>query len=129
MQLVDGKRVFMWDGKKNVVGPEHVKEKFGVDRTQLRDYLALAGDTVDGVPGVRGIGPAAAVELLAAYPDLDTMLKAALDVKATGFFKAHPRLRSMLRDQAEEAKLYQKLVTLRTDVPIKPRLVDFRYEE
>lgn len=128
MQLVDGERVFMWDGKRSVVGPDQVVEKFGVPPTQLRDYLALVGDTVDGVPGVRGLGPKAAAELLDAYPDLDTMLKAALDVRAEGLFRRRPRYRSMLRDQAEEAKLYQKLVTLVEDVPIKRTLEDFRYQ-
>jgi len=129
MQLVDGERVWMWDGKAGIVGPEHVVEKFGVLPGQLRDYLALVGDTADGVPGVRGIGTEAATELLRAYPDLDTMLKEALDVKANGLFREKPRYRALLRDQAQEAKLYQQLVTLRTDVPIKARLADFRYEE
>lgn len=127
MQLVDGERVFMWDGKKQVVGPEQVVEKFGIAPSQLRDFLALAGDEIDNVPGLRGIGPVAAVELLREYSDLDTMLKAALDVKASGLLKEKPRLRSILRDQAEDSKLYQKLVSLACDAPIKCTLEELRY--
>lgn len=51
-------------GELELRGPEYVVEKFGVRADQLADYLALAGDKVDGIPGAPGIGPKTAARLL-----------------------------------------------------------------
>lgn len=118
MQLVDGERVWMWDGKSQVWGPDEVMQKFGVRPDQLRDYLALVGDTSDNIPGVTGLGPKAAVEILHAFGTLAEAVKQALGVKATGLYKHRPRYRSLLREYAEQAMLCQKLVTLAADAPL-----------
>src|ERR1041385_686547 len=57
MQLV-GDDVFMWDTMRDrVYGPAEVRERFGVDLSQVRDWLALTGDTSDNIPGVESGGP------------------------------------------------------------------------
>lgn len=75
LQLVDrARRVVMWDGKARVWGPHEVHARWGVWPCQLGDYLALAGDTADGVPGVRGVGPKGAAALLTRWGTLDAAL-------------------------------------------------------
>ena len=65
MQLVDEDRVRLWDAMRDkVYGVPEVVAKFGVPPSQLRDYLALVGDSSDNVPGVTGVGPKTAAELL-----------------------------------------------------------------
>ncbi|MEO7110117.1 MAG: 5'-3' exonuclease H3TH domain-containing protein, partial [Polyangiaceae bacterium] len=74
MQLVhdDDDRVLLWDSMRNkVYGAPEVKEKFGVPPSQMRDLLALTGDTSDNVPGVPGVGPKTASDLLAEYKTVD----------------------------------------------------------
>jgi DNA polymerase-1 len=126
MQLVEGEQVWMTDGKKSMVRPAQVVEKFGVRPDQLGDYLALVGDVCDNVPGVHGLGPKAAVEILTAYGTLDAALLAALGLRAEGFFKTHQRYRAILRDQAEEARLYQKLIRLADDAPVTLDLAELK---
>src|SRR6185436_140660 len=82
MQLVDDERVMMWDAMRNrVFGTPEVIEKFGVPPSQVRDLLALVGDTSDNVPGVPGIGPKTAAELLGQFGSLDAMYANLAEVK------------------------------------------------
>ncbi|MEW5702847.1 MAG: DNA polymerase I [Candidatus Zixiibacteriota bacterium] len=91
--------------------PAGVKEKFGVAPDRVRDVLALMGDTSDNVPGVPGIGPKTAVDLITTYGDLESTLAAATSVK-------RPALREKLLSHAADARLSLRLVTLHTDCPV-----------
>ena len=74
MQLVrDGDdRVVLWDSMRDrVYGPREVREKLGVPPSQVRDFLALTGDTSDNVPGVPGVGPKTASDLLAQFGSIE----------------------------------------------------------
>jgi DNA polymerase-1 len=119
MQLVDDQCV-MWDGKRNVVGPAEVEKKFGVRTDQLRDYLAIVGDVSDNVPGVKGMGPKAAVELLSEFGSLANALQCASGEYgyAGSLFKRNPRYQNMLVEQVEGALLSQKLIQLAFDAPV-----------
>ena len=64
-------------GKDGLKGPEAAKERFGVDAPFLTDYLALVGDVSDNVPGVAGIGPKGAVDLIEKFGHLEDILRAA----------------------------------------------------
>ncbi len=75
------------------------------------DVQALAGDSVDNVPGVPGIGIKTAAELIGAYGDLDTLLQRAGEIK-------QPKRREKLIEFAEQARISRQLVTLKDDVPI-----------
>ncbi len=67
--------------KQKPIGPADVVEKFGVPPEKLIDAQALMGDSVDNVPGVRGIGPKGAAKLIAEYGGLDAILAAAPAMK------------------------------------------------
>jgi DNA polymerase-1 len=117
MQLVrDG--VSMVDTMKNVViGREGVKEKFGVYPEKMIELQALVGDSTDNVPGVPGIGPKTAAQLLDEYGDLDTLLARAGEIK-------QQKRRENLLQHAEQARISRKLVTLSHDVPLDVPLND-----
>ncbi|MCS6899976.1 MAG: DNA polymerase I [Myxococcales bacterium] len=113
MQLV-GDDVVLWDTVRNIVyGPEEVRAKWGVPPTQIRDLLALMGDTSDNVPGVAHIGPKKGSELLLAHETLEGIYAHLDTIKAKA-------IRQTLADHKDEAFLSQKLVSLRDDLNVGP---------
>ena len=84
MQLVND-QVTIWDTMTDKrYGAKEVEEKFGVRPDQIRDYLALVGDSSDNIPGVPGIGPKGAGELLKSFEQLENILTAAKEGKIPG---------------------------------------------
>ncbi|MGB1026705.1 MAG: DNA polymerase I, partial [Rhodospirillaceae bacterium] len=122
MQLVqDG--VGMLDPMKNrSIGPDQVFEKFGVAPNKVVDVQALAGDSVDNVPGVPGIGVKTAAQLIETYGDLESLLARAEEIK-------QPKRRQNLIEHAELARVSLRLVTLRDDVEVEQTLSDFVVKE
>jgi DNA polymerase I len=109
-QLV-GTRVKMFDSMKGKWWTkEAVVEKFGVPPGQIRDLLAIMGDSSDNVPGVRGIGPKGAAALLQKFGSLEEILARTGEVTAK-------KLREKLEEHREIALLSQELVSLRYDAP------------
>lgn len=100
-----------WNGGNHVRWND-VLLKFGVTPAQIGDYLAMVGDTSDGVPGVKGIGPAKATTLLLDHGSLDAILQAAANSQVPGAMGKN------LVEHAACARMCRKLVTLRTDLPI-----------
>ncbi len=116
MQLVRP-GISMLDTMKNrTIGPDEVREKFGVTPDKVVDVQALAGDSTDNVPGVPGIGVKTAAELINEYGDLETLLLRAGEIK-------QPKRREKLTEFAMQARLSLDLVTLKQDcdldVPIE----------
>ena len=109
----------MLDTMKNqrIAIPE-VVEKFGVPPELVGDVLALMGDAVDNVPGIRGIGPKTATKLIQEYGSLEAALAAAPDMKPG-------KLRDSLIEQADMARLSRQLVQLKEDCPLPVALDDF----
>ncbi|MFN4099817.1 MAG: DNA polymerase I, partial [Pararhodobacter sp.] len=99
------------------LGMAEVFEKFGVGPERVIDVQALAGDSVDNVPGAPGIGLKTAALLINEYGDLDTLLARAGEIK-------QPKRREALIDNAERIRLSRTLVTLRADVPLEDPLED-----
>ena len=97
--------------KQKPIGAAEVMEKFGVPPEKLIDVQALMGDSVDNVPGVPGIGPKNAAQLLVEFGDLDSILAAAPAMKPS-------KRRDALIAHAEAARLSRELVTLRDDAPL-----------
>ena len=111
MQLVSP-CVFLYDGmKQREVRHDAVLEKFGVRPDQVIDVQSLMGDSTDNVPGVPGIGPKKAAELINQFGNLDNLYANLNDVK-------NERIRGLLRDNREMAYISRQLVTLKTDVDL-----------
>ncbi|HEX4272618.1 MAG TPA: DNA polymerase I, partial [Rhizomicrobium sp.] len=123
MQLVVDGKVELLDTMKNKrLASAEVMEKFGVAPGKVVQVQALAGDSTDNVPGVRGIGIKTAAELINAYGDLETLLKRAGEIKQN-------KRRETLIENAENARISLKLVTLDQQVPIKEKLEEFAVQE
>ncbi|WP_099826580.1 DNA polymerase I [Oceaniglobus indicus] len=111
MQLV-GDGVVMFDAMKNTtIDREGVHAKFGVYPERVVDVQALAGDSVDNVPGAPGIGIKTAALLINEYGDLDALLERAEEIK-------QPKRRQTLIEHAEQIRLSKKLVQLDTDMAL-----------
>jgi DNA polymerase-1 len=117
-QLIEDRVALLNPGRGGPAGVDetwvdrgNAAERLGVEPGQVIDYLALVGDSSDNVPGVRGIGAKGAVELLQQFGSLEALLAHSGDVK-------NKRAREALEQYADAARLSQRLVTIRTDVPV-----------
>lgn len=111
MQLIDA-QVMLYDPlKSREIRAPQVEEKFGVGPDKLLDVLSLMGDSSDNVPGVPGIGPKTAAELIGQWGNLDEVLAHASEVP-------QKKRREMLETHAEDALLSRKLITLCETVPV-----------
>ncbi|OYU41183.1 MAG: DNA polymerase I [Pseudorhodobacter sp. PARRP1] len=111
MQLI-GDGVDMLDPMKNKrLGLDEVFEKFGVTPNRVVDVQALAGDSVDNVPGAPGIGIKTAALLIQEYGDLETLLARAGEIK-------QPKRREALVDNADLIRISKRLVQLDDDMPL-----------
>ena len=93
------------------IGRAEVLEKFGVPPEKVGDVLALMGDSVDNVPGVPGVGPKTASQLIQTYGDLETVLASTEEI-------SKPKLKQSLVDHADAARLSRELVRLVCDAPL-----------
>src|SRR5262249_7665572 len=114
MQLVrdDDDRVVLWESMRDrVYGPTEVREKFGVAPSRVRDLLALMGDTSDNVPGVPGVGPKTAADLLNQYETIDGIYAHVDEIPK-------PKLRESLKTHEGDARVSQRLVTLMKEAEV-----------
>jgi DNA polymerase I len=119
MQLVT-RKVSMYDSMKDkqITIPD-VIEKWGVPPEKMIDLQAMTGDSTDNVPGIPGIGPKTAAQLLQEYGDLDTLLARAGEIK-------QQKRRETIIANADMARLSRELVTLKTDTPLDVPLDDLQ---
>ncbi len=122
MQLVNEGVVMVDTMRDQFIDAEFVEAKFGVKPEKMIDLQALAGDSTDNVPGVPGIGPKTAAQLLDQFGDLDTVLARAHEIKQT-------KRRENLIEFADQARLSRQLVTLKQDVPVVVPLGDLAVAE
>ena len=112
MQLIEDGRLDMLDTMNDRrIGRDYVIEKFGVPPEQLGEVLALMGDSVDNVPGVPGIGPKTASQLIQEHGSVEGVLAHVEDIKK-------PKLKQNLIEHAEAARMSRELVRLVCDVPL-----------
>jgi DNA polymerase I len=122
MQLVT-ERVTMYDTMKDRrLGVPEVIEKFGVPPEKVVEVQALAGDSVDNVPGVPGIGIKTAAQLITEYGDLESLLARAPEIK-------QPKRREALIENAEKARISRQLVLLDDKVALDVPLDDLAVHE
>src|ERR1700704_4934748 len=122
MQLVND-CVIMYDTMKDKkIGVAEVIEKFGVPPDKVIEVQALIGDSSDNVPGVPGIGVKTAAQLIGEYGDLETLLARAGEIK-------QDKRRQTLIDNAEQARISKRLVTLDQNVKLDVPLADLAVHE
>src|SRR5918999_2237210 len=116
MQLVDGKvkvlRTTRGVSETKTYGRDEVLEEYGVTPEQIPDYKALTGDSSDNIPGVRGIGPKSAANLLGEFGSLDGVYGNLENIPAKG-------TRKKLEEGRESAFMSLELAKMRFDVPVK----------
>jgi len=125
-QCVRGRTVVMLDRRrKQVLDEDAVRARFGVAPASIPDWLALVGDAADGYPGLPGWGPRSAAAVLARWGTIEAIpaSAAAWDVAVRGA----ARLAATLAARRDEALLYKRLATLRTDVPLAESLDDLAW--
>ncbi len=118
MQLVKPGVMLLDTMKDKEISDLEVFEKFGVTPDKVIEVQALAGDSVDNVPGVPGIGLKTGAELINQYGNLETLLEKAAEIKQN-------KRRENLIAFADQARISKRLVTLDEDVPVKEQVGDF----
>ncbi|MCQ2604038.1 MAG: DNA polymerase I [Spirochaetia bacterium] len=112
LQLVSDQVSIIRTNKDNYdkIDAEGVKEEWGVTPEQILDYLALCGDSADNIPGVKGIGPKNATQLLSQYKDIDEIYENIESIKGAN--------RTKLENGRENCYLSRKLAELNREVPV-----------
>lgn len=126
-QCVVGDRVVQVDRiRRRVIDEDGVRERNGVAPASIPDWLALVGDTADGIPGVPGFGAKTAAALLSHYGTVDAIPAdpSTWAVRVRGA----ARLADTLNAMREEASLYRRLAVLVEDVPLTESLADLRWQ-
>jgi DNA polymerase I len=125
MQLVDDKTSLLMPirglSQTATIKPQDVFERLGVHPDQVVDLKALMGDSSDNYPGVAGVGPKAATELLSSYKNLDNVYSNLSQIKDS--------LRDKLSKEKDNAYLSQKLAILIDNIPIKVKLADSSWNQ
>lgn len=126
-QIVSGNKVVSLDRRRELVlDEEGVADKFGVSPESIPDYLALVGDSADGIPGVPRWGAKSTAQVLQTFKHIENIPDdaEAWEVKVRGAGS----LAQNLTAHREDAALYKELATLRLDVPIREEIEDVRWE-
>lgn len=118
-QLVSDKVTLLDTMKNKETGVGDVVEKYGVPPEKMVDVFALAGDAVDNIPGVRGIGEKTAVTLIKNFGSLENLLDNLDETTA--------RQKKLIEEKKNDALLSKELVTIKTDVGVEAKLEDFEY--
>jgi 5'-3' exonuclease len=126
-QCVLGTKVVMWDRmRENILDEEGVGTKFGIRPESIPDYLALVGDTADGIPGIPRWGAKSTAAVLQHYVHLekipDDVADWAIQVRGAKTLAAN------LSEAREDAELYRTLATLRTDVKLEESIDDLEWK-
>lgn len=116
----------LWDfAADTYLSRDDVFDKFGVAPEQFPDFLALAGDSVDNIPGVRGIGAKTAAALLGHFGTLQNLLDS-LDEVARLPIRGASRVGALLEEQREAVEVYRRITGIKCDVPMEVRLEQLR---
>lgn len=127
MQLVRDERIVCLDRRRKKLFDESmVREKFGIVPSSIPDYLALVGDSADGIPGIPRWGPKSSAMVLNRYCHIAEIPDYAGDWSVT--VRGADVLASNLAEQRKNAMLYKDLATLRMDVPIDETVKDLLWQ-
>lgn len=119
MQLISG-RVSMWDTMNDRhFASQDVQAKFGVPPEKLGDALALMGDSSDNIPGVDGVGPKTAAQLVNNYGDIEAILNAADRIREDKSLRGREKVSQTIKTSGDLLRLSRRLVEIATDAPLK----------
>ena len=121
-QLIDSKVTMIDTMRNRTTSVDEVVKKYGLSPKQMIDFFSLVGDSIDNIPGVKGIGPKTAEGLLGKHKTLENLYKNLDKVE-------NERIRNLLLDYQEEANLSKELVTIKTDLNISLQTEDFKIIE
>ena len=121
MQLVDDNASMLDTMKNRTIKENEVIEKFGVKPNKVIDVQSLAGDSVDNVPGVPGIGIKTAALLINEYDNLDNLIQNASNIKQT-------KRRESIIEFSEQARVSRELVTLKDDITLPIPIEDIQIQ-
>ena len=122
-QMVAGSKIVQVDRIRNrVIDEDGVRARNGCDPTSIPDWLALVGDSADGIPGITGFGAKTAAKLLSVYGSIEAIPSNCDDWAIP--IRGAPRLATTLKEHLDEARLYRVLATLATNVPLEENLED-----
>jgi 5'-3' exonuclease len=125
-QIVVGDSIVTYNRREQkIVDEDGVVEKFGIHPESIPDYLALVGDTADGVPGLPGWGAKSSATVLARFPRLELIPPRASDWGLV--VRGAEKLAASLAENQEAVYLFRELTTLRLDVPIEEDLSDLEW--
>ncbi len=93
-------------------GEEECRERFGVEPARVVEIMGLMGDATDNIPGVKGIGEKTAMKLIDQFGTIEELLNRVDEV-------ASERIKTLLTEEAEHARLSRKLATIQTDSPVE----------
>jgi 5'-3' exonuclease len=125
-QCIRGTRVVQVDRmRKKVIDEDALLEARGIAPASVPDYLALVGDTADGIPGIKGFGAKTAAALLREYGHLEGIPARSAEWKVN--VRGADALATALAGSFEEVRLYRRLATLVTDVPLAESLQDLEW--
>lgn len=119
-QLVSANITLLDTMKNRQVGIEEVMKKYRVTPNRIIDVFALAGDVIDNIPGVKGIGEKTAISLIAEFGSLDGLLE--------NMDKVTSRQRALIEENREDALLSRRLFTIKTDIQMGLDVWSFKYE-
>lgn len=125
-QLIDGDKVICWDRRREIIYNEDaVVEKYGVHPESIPDWLALVGDSADGIPGIPKWGAKSSSVLLSKFHHVENIPD---DISLWGMTPGRAyRLSENLKENMDAALHYRVLTTLRTDAPIEESVSDLEW--
>ncbi|MDR0985261.1 MAG: hypothetical protein LBL53_02115 [Endomicrobium sp.] len=122
LQLVNNNEVVVWNDSQNTMyNSNKIKEKYGINPKQIIDVLALMGDIVDNIPGIKGIGKKTAIKLIKNFCTLENLFHNINIIKG--------KLNTLLHNGLEKSRLSKKLIELNKNVPINIKIDDLKVKQ
>jgi DNA polymerase I len=122
LQLVND-RIKMYDPMKDrIFDSAAVKERYGVEPARIPEFMALTGDAVDNIPGIKGVGEKTAKELLIQFESIEDLLQNHQRIKKD-------RVRALVAENADSVRLSEKLAILDPSVPVDMNMDEFRLRD
>ncbi|MEW6214041.1 MAG: DNA polymerase I [Nitrospirota bacterium] len=122
LQLIDDNIKIYDPMKDRILDEVYVKEKFGIGPERIPEFMALAGDAVDNIPGIKGVGEKTARELLLKFKSIDELLDNIDRIEKD-------KLRKLISENVDMVRLSQKLSIINTSVPIDFDITEFELKE